>query len=255
MRINLPPVTLNLLIINGIIFLALFLFDNKTTPIEVANRPIQEYFSVHPQGKLFGLRAHVLKHRLTNPNVSNEQVYGITYPMGNRTPADYPTVGEYYQSSFNPIQLVTALFVHGGIFHIVFNCMALVFIGGFLERVIGGKRFLAFYLFTGVGANILLAFLNPDSTPVIGSSTALFGIMVYVAVLHPNLPVSVFFMPSIPIRILAFILGAASILFITLEVTVGWNPVPVSHFGHLMGMVAALIWIFPLAKPREKLGL
>ena len=159
MRINLPPVTLNLLIINGILFIALFLFDNKTTPIEIADRPIQEYFSVHPQGKLFGLRAHVLKHRLTNPDVSTDYVYDIKYPMGYRAQSDYPTVEEYYQESFNPVQLVTALFSHGGIFHIVFNCMALVFIGGFLERVIGGKRFLAFYLFTGVGANILLAYL------------------------------------------------------------------------------------------------
>ena len=53
---------------------------------------------------------------------------------------------------FSPIQLITYMFMHGGITHIFFNMFALVMFGRVLEQVWGGKRFLVYYLVTGVGA-------------------------------------------------------------------------------------------------------
>ena len=53
---------------------------------------------------------------------------------------------------FNPIQLVTYMFMHGNVAHIFFNMFALVMFGRVLEQVWGGKRFLIYYFVTGIGA-------------------------------------------------------------------------------------------------------
>jgi len=65
--------------------------------------------------------------------------------------------GLHYFSSeqFNPIQLVTYMFVHSGIGHIFGNMLGLFFLGPILEMFWGEKRFLTFYLVTGIGAGLL----------------------------------------------------------------------------------------------------
>lgn len=67
------------------------------------------------------------------------------------------TFGLYYFGSpdFKPYQIVTHLFSHGNLFHLVFNMLSLVMFGSVLERIWGAKRFLIFYLITGVGAVVL----------------------------------------------------------------------------------------------------
>lgn len=66
-------------------------------------------------------------------------------------------LGLYYfgSSDFKPFQIVTHMFAHGGVFHLVFNMLALVMFGSVLERIWGPKRFLLFYLVTGFGAMLL----------------------------------------------------------------------------------------------------
>lgn len=64
--------------------------------------------------------------------------------------------GHYFQSPFfKPWQVVTHMFMHGGIGHIFFNMYALVLFGPRLEHKFGGKRFLQYYMITGLGAFIL----------------------------------------------------------------------------------------------------
>ena len=62
----------------------------------------------------------------------------------------------YWASSkFNPAQLITYMFMHGGFSHIFFNMFALYMFGGVLEQMWGTKRFLFYYLVTGVGAGLV----------------------------------------------------------------------------------------------------
>jgi membrane associated rhomboid family serine protease len=62
----------------------------------------------------------------------------------------------YWQSSkFNPVQLITYMFMHGGLAHIFFNMFALYMFGSVLENYWGPKRFLIYYMITGVGAGII----------------------------------------------------------------------------------------------------
>jgi membrane associated rhomboid family serine protease len=59
----------------------------------------------------------------------------------------------YFQSElFYPHQLITYMFMHGGIGHIIFNMFALWMFGNTIENYWGGKRFLFYYIITGVGA-------------------------------------------------------------------------------------------------------
>jgi membrane associated rhomboid family serine protease len=66
-------------------------------------------------------------------------------------------LGMHYWASnkFSPAQLVTYMFMHGGFNHIFFNMFALYMFGGVLEQTWGPKRFLFYYLVTGVGAGII----------------------------------------------------------------------------------------------------
>jgi membrane associated rhomboid family serine protease len=64
------------------------------------------------------------------------------------------TLGLHYFASdkFRPYQLITYMFMHGNFMHILFNMFALWMFGAPVENVWGGKRFLTFYIFTGLGA-------------------------------------------------------------------------------------------------------
>ena len=72
------------------------------------------------------------------------------------------TLGLHYPASslFRPYQIVTHLFMHGGLTHLFFNMFALWMFGRVLEYHLGSKRFLFYYLFTGLGAAALHTFVN-----------------------------------------------------------------------------------------------
>jgi len=71
-------------------------------------------------------------------------------------------LGLYYFGSehFRPFQIVTHMFMHGGIMHLFFNMFALWMFGRILEQVWGSKRFLIYYFVTGLGAVALHTFVN-----------------------------------------------------------------------------------------------
>lgn len=67
----------------------------------------------------------------------------------------------YIQSpNFKPYQLVTHMFMHGGLMHLVFNMFALWMFGRVLESVWGPRRFFIFYFVTGIGAAVFYSFVN-----------------------------------------------------------------------------------------------
>jgi membrane associated rhomboid family serine protease len=76
-----------------------------------------------------------------------------------------------------PWQLVTSMFTHVDIWHIGFNMLALWFLGPQLEVAIGRLRFLALYLLSGLAGSALVYWWTPVTTPTIGASGAIFGLM------------------------------------------------------------------------------
>lgn len=71
-------------------------------------------------------------------------------------------LGLYYFKSeyFKPFQIITHMFMHGGLTHLFFNMFALWMFGRVLEQVWGSKRFLIYYFVTGLGAVALHTFVN-----------------------------------------------------------------------------------------------
>ncbi len=144
---------------------------------------------------------------------------------------------------FKPYQLFTYMFAHGGLFHIFFNMLALSFLGPMLESFWGPKRFLLFYLITGIGAgafNILIdLFFGVGSfSSMVGASGAVYGVLTAFGVLFPNLELMLLF-PPIPIKAkyLVMILGGIAI-YSGFAASPGDNT---AHFAHLGGIVVAFI--------------
>ncbi|MEO0471837.1 MAG: rhomboid family intramembrane serine protease, partial [Bacteroidota bacterium] len=142
---------------------------------------------------------------------------------------------------FHPAQIVTSFFAHIEIFHFLFNMLALASLGPMLEMVLGVKRFLRLYLFCGVFAGILLAFIDPSDASVLGASTAVSGVFAAFALMYPDRQISLFILPPIEARKL--LIGAAAISGVLMLVDLnGGDGGGISHFGHLAGMLGALVY-------------
>lgn len=141
---------------------------------------------------------------------------------------------------FEPYQLVTHMFAHGGWAHILFNMFALWSFGSLLERSWGPKRFLIFYLACGLTAGI--AHLLFENVPAVGASGAIMGLFAAFAYLFPNTQLIIFPIP-VPIKAkFAVAIMAAIDLFGGVYPT-GGN---IAHFAHLgglaMGFLLVIIW-------------
>lgn len=259
---SLPLIVKNLLIINGLFFLATFLFQNQS------NTDLADYLGLH-----------------------------------------------YFTSDlFQPYQFVTYMFMHGGLFHIFFNMFALFMFGNVLENLWGPKRFLIFYMVTGIGAALIYlgyqafeyhqieiaiqgllnnttpeeyisvvknhfsdlynipenrpvfeGFINEwqknignpsysekaigdmsqfitfkQNIPMVGASGAIFGILIAFGMLFPNTELMFMFIP-IPIKAkYAVIIYAVAELFFGVARFSGDN---IAHFAHLGGALFGFILV------------
>src|SRR5262245_12711667 len=113
-------------------------------------------------------------------------------------------------------QLVTYMFLHGGIFHILFNMLALWMFGTELERMWGTQYFLKFYFVTGIGAavlTILFSMLPFDVSRqvyvsnVIGASGAIYGLLLAYGLYFPDRPIYMYFLFPVPAKIFVLIMG------------------------------------------------
>lgn len=92
----------------------------------------------------------------------------ILYWMGAKHNNAIIFHGEYYR-------LVTSMFLHGGIVHLLFNMYALYILGDFIERIYGAKKYLAIYFVSGIVASIFSLYFSPVMG--VGASGAIFGLL------------------------------------------------------------------------------
>lgn len=152
-----------------------------------------------------------------------QQFIGITpyvslWPIGSR--------------AFAPYQFFTYMFAHGDIWHIFFNMFALASFAPILESYWGDKKFLIFYLATGIGAAVIYALVNYYLFPgtggiMLGASGALYGILMAFGMIFPNLEIMLLF-PPIPIKAkyMVFLIG-----FITYAMDRSGSVAHLAHFG------------------------
>lgn len=166
------------------------------------------------------------------------------------------TFALFYPASplFRPWQLLTHMFVHGGFWHIFFNMYTLFIFGMVLERAIGSRKFLVFYLLTGLGAMALhtgvqylqtlsyaragaiiatQAYQNLLMTPTVGASGAIYGVLIGYAMLYPDSILTLIF-PPISLKAKWFVL-----IFAAIELGTGIYGTMdgIAHFAHLGGML------------------
>ena len=142
---------------------------------------------------------------------------------------------------FEPYQLVTHMFLHGGFLHIAFNMYALWLFGSMLERQWGPKKFLIFYLVCGLAAGVAQMLLVSGG-PAIGASGAIMGLLAAFAYTYPNIE---FYIIPIPFAIKAKYLVA---VYAAIDIFGGFSNSQdnVAHFAHLgglvMGFILVLLW-------------
>jgi membrane associated rhomboid family serine protease len=194
---------------------------------------------------------------------------------------------------FEPYQLVTHMFMHANFSHIFFNMFALWMFGTAIENLMGGRRFLVYYLVTGFGAaflhlgvtylealslrgellaagysaadlarfvetgsyNVLpglsernlVYYLAKYFIPTVGASGAVFGILLAFGMFFPNSYIYLFF--ALPVKAKYFVIGYGVMeLFFGLTSRPGDN---IAHFAHLGGMVFGFLLIRYWRRRRE----
>src|SRR5687768_3616483 len=144
-------------------------------------------------------------------------------------------------------QPVTYMFLHGGIFHILFNMLALWMFGVELERMWGSRFFVKYYFVAGVGAAVTtlacsflpFAFANQlYYSLTIGASGAVYGILLAYARYFPHRPIMLYFVFPIPAKYFVMIIGAISLLSAMSGPGGG-----IAHATHLGGLVAAYLYL------------
>lgn len=206
--------------------------------------------------------------------------------LTNRHLADLLLLHPWYVRQFQFWRLITYQFAHGGFMHLLFNMYGLWLFGRGVEQLLGQRRFLQLYLFSGiVGAGLwllanwwgggmaviveesgamgryiyksleqldLVLKDHPDYRLVsvyggcVGASGALFGVMAAAAMAFPNAVISLLF-PPISLRMKTFIW-----VYALLEVVMAFDSHSnVAHLAHLGGMVGAFIYMRRLRRGQQ----
>ncbi len=161
---------------------------------------------------------------------------------------------------FSLLNVLTAMFVHGGLAHLGGNMLFLWIFGDNVEDRMGHGRFIAFYLMCGLAAAIAQTVLNPNSlVPMVGASGAIAGVMGAYLVLYPHSRVLMLF----PFPVFLFELPAVVFLAIWFLVQFlnGINQLPifehnaisggVAFWAHVIGFVAGLILVVFMKRPER----
>ena len=136
-------------------------------------------------------------------------------------------------------QLVSYMFLHGGVFHILFNMLALWMFGVELERMWGSRYFTKFYFVTGVGAGLvhMLLSLTPFGAgayviPTVGASGAIYGVLLAFAMYFPNRPILIYMLFPVPAKYAVMIMGALA--FMAAGEGSGTGVANTAHLGGLL---------------------
>lgn len=193
-----------------------------------------------------------------------------TFGAGSRNIENLFALHDIHSIYFKPHQLLTHMFMHGSLTHLLFNMLALWMFGSILENYWGARRFLQFYLISGLGAAVLhLIVLYFEMEPIVqavktlpahqqleyiesplykvniatvGASGAVFGCLAAFGYLFPNTLIYVYFLFPIKAKWFVILYGALE-LSLAIQNSAGDN---VAHFAHLGGAITGfiIVWIW-----------
>jgi len=145
-------------------------------------------------------------------------------------------------------QPFTYILLHGGLWHLLFNMLALWMFGCDIERSWGRRRFYNYFFLTGIGSGLINVLvktimdpggLGSAQIPTIGASGAIYGILLAAAILYPDRRIWLIPFPvMIPMKI--YVMGIGAIAFFSSLGSTGDN---VSHVTHLGGMLVGYLYL------------
>jgi membrane associated rhomboid family serine protease len=155
--------------------------------------------------------------------------------------------------AFQPDQIIlrpwgpiTYMFLHGDLWHLLFNMLMLFFFGPPLESQWGGREFLRFYFVCGVGGVALSFLFQPEW--IVGSSAAMFGLMLAFAMNWPTVPIYVWGIFPVQARYLVGFMFVVTLL----SASPGAEGGGVAHFAHLGGFLSGFLYLKADWRPRRK---
>ncbi|GHE03902.1 rhomboid family intramembrane serine protease [Streptomyces alanosinicus] len=177
----------------------------------------------------------------------NLAVFLVQLSVGDSFTNHFELIGRAQYSLFGPVEgiaegqyyrLLTAMFLHGGYTHILFNMLSLWWIGGPLEAALGRARYLALYFVSGLAGSALTYLLAEPNMPSLGASGAIFGLFGATGVLMRRL--------NYDLRPLVALLAINLIITFTPGFNIAWQ----AHIGGLVAGVA--VGYAMVHAPRER---
>ncbi|GAA5131863.1 rhomboid family intramembrane serine protease [Luteolibacter yonseiensis] len=143
-------------------------------------------------------------------------------------------------------EFITFQFLHGGFFHLLMNCLGIFFFGPWMERWWGTGKFVMFHLLCGVGGALFFALLavtgvlpgDDLQAPLVGASAGIYGMLVGVAVISPDMRVRLLF-PPVELSMRQVALGTLGISAAMILLRIGGNEG--GEAGHLGGALAGYV--------------
>ena len=153
-----------------------------------------------------------------------------------------------------PLTLLTSMFLHAGLFHLIFNMWYLWIFGNNVEDFLGAGRFIFFYFLSGLGASLTHIMFNINSPyPMVGASGAIAGVLGAYLILYPRARVLTLVFPFFFIRIVpipaAFLLGLWFLLQV-FNVGLGGGVAWFAHIGGFLVGIALIKAFTRRKKPR-----
>lgn len=136
-------------------------------------------------------------------------------------------------------RLITPIFIHIGLLHLVMNSIALYFLGVFVERIFGNLRFIFIYLIAGVSGTIASLLFSPNiSAGASGAIMGLFGALLYFGTVYPKL----FFRT----------MGLNIIIVLGINLAFGFTFSGIDNAGHIGGLIGGFIATAMVHFPKKK---
>ncbi len=156
------------------------------------------------------------------------------WPLG---PSPYSDV-----VGFEPWQLVSYAFLHGGVSHIAFNMLALWMFGGPIEDLFGARPFAIYYFVCVIGAALtqlaVMHFFPSGYFPTLGASGGVFGLLLAYGLMFPHHRIYVYFAIPMSARWFVILYGLAELVLGVTGTQAG-----VAHFAHLGGLAFGYVLI------------
>lgn len=169
----------------------------------------------------------------------NVTVFILQQPFGDVMIYYFSLIPSFVTKKMFVWQFFTHMFMHGNLPHLFFNMFSLFIFGVSLEQLWGPKRFLSYYIVSGLGGGILHYLINVNSViPSIGASGAVYGVLLAYGLTFPETVLYLNFFFPVKAKYAVIIFGVTELFFGLTNARSG-----IAHFAHLGGLIAGFIYL------------